>query len=269
MIKTPWTTKEINFVLSQHKKGFSRFDIAKSFREKFLYSRSSDSIRHCIESYGYDIELYVPRVLLVDVETKPMKYFSWGPKVDYLAKDLMIEDGAMMSWSAKWLGEKEVFYQDQRGNEKNLTNDKKLMKGLHELMEEADIVIWQNGDNFDYGVINDRFTEHKMPLPAKYKTIDTKKLAMKHLRLPYYSLAYMTERFNTKYKKQDHADFPGMKLWIECEAGNLKAWNSMKKYNEFDVLSMEELFINTLAPLGRGNKVVQDAMRAYNNRKKK
>lgn len=268
-MKLQWEQKEITFVLSKYRVGFSRFEIAKLFTERFLYSRSPDSIKHCIDVYGQNIELYIPKVLLVDVETKARKYYAWGPKTEYLGMEMMIEDGAMMSWSAKWLGEKEIFYKDQRGNEKNLLNDKKLILPLHKLMEEADIIVWQNGDSFDYGIINDRFAEHKIELPSKYKTIDTKKIAKRYLRLPYNSLGYMTERFNTKYKKQDHSEFPGIKLWKECEAGNIKAWNCMKTYNEFDVLSMEELFLNTLAPLARGNKTVQDALRAYKAIKKK
>jgi DNA polymerase elongation subunit (family B) len=269
MIKKEWTKAEITFVRNQYKKGNSRFTIAKKFYERFLYRRTPDSIKHCIDVHCSDIELYIPKVLLVDVETKPRKYYAWGPKTEYLAKAMMIEDGAMMSWSAKWIGQSKIYYQDQRGNEKNLTNDKKLMKPLFDLMEQADIIIWQNGDQFDYGIINDRFTEHRMGLPSEYRTIDTKKIACRHLNLPYNSLEYMTGRFNTKYKKQDHKDFPGFTLWEECMAGNRKAWNSMKKYNEYDVLSLEELFVDTLAGLASNSKVVKDAMRAYEATKKK
>jgi uncharacterized protein YprB with RNaseH-like and TPR domain len=266
--KKEWTTPEITFVRNQHKKGNSRFTIVKKFYERFLYRRTPDSIKHCIDTNCADIEKYIPKVLLIDVETKPRLYYAWGPKTEYLGLEMMVEDGAMMSWSAKWLGNDKIYYLDQRGNEKNLINDKKLMKPLHKLMEEADIVIWQNGDAFDYGIINDRFTEHGMELPSKYRTIDTKKIAKRHLRLPYNSLAYMTDRFNKKYKKLDHSEFAGIKLWKECMKGNTKAWNSMKKYNEYDVLSLEELFVDTLAKLAKDNKTVQDAMRAYNAAKK-
>ena len=46
--------------------------------------------------------------------------------------------------------------------------------------------------------------------------------------------------------------------------GNIKAWNCMKVYNEFDVLSLEELFVGTLARFAKGNAKVAAAMRAYN-----
>ena len=53
-------------------------------------------------------------------------------------------------------------------------------------------------------------------------------------------------------------------MWDECMKGNVKAWNCMKTYNEFDVLSLEELFVNTLAKFAKGNYKVAAAMRTYN-----
>jgi DNA polymerase elongation subunit (family B) len=268
-MKQPWTRSEITFVRNCHKRGLSRFEIAKLFYEKFLYQRSPDSIRHCVETHAQDIELYIPKVLLVDVETKPKKSWHWGVWQQNLSHNMMIEDGALLSWSAKWIGESGISYKDQRGNEKSLMNDKNLLKPLVELLKSADIVIWQNGDGFDYGEINNRIAEHGLDVPDNYKTIDTKKVAKRHLRLPWYSLEYMTERFNKKYKKQDHKEFPGFALWDEVMKGNKKAWNCMRTYNEFDVLSMEELFVDTLAKFARGSKIVRDAMRAYEHAKKK
>jgi hypothetical protein len=263
-MKKEWKKNEITFVLTEYKKGYSRFEIAKKFRIKFNYTRSPDSIKHAIDVYGMGIEKELPKVLLVDIETKPKKSWHWGVWQQNLSHNMMIEDGAILSWSAKWIGEKEIFYKDQCGNEKNLMNDKELLKPLVKLMSEADIIIWQNGDGFDYGEINNRIAEHDLSVPDEYKTIDTKKIAKKHLRIPWYSLAYMTERFNKKFKKQEHKDFPGWTLWDECMKGNKRAWASMKKYNQFDVLSMEELFVDTLYKFAKGNAKVAEAMRAYN-----
>jgi DNA polymerase elongation subunit (family B) len=268
MKKKEWSKAEINFVLGLYKKGYSRFEIAKAYNTKYKETRTPDSIKHCIDSHGQDIEKNLPKVLLVDIETKPKKSWHWGVWQENLGHNMMIEDGAILSWSAKWIGESEVFYKDQRGNEKNLMNDKKLLKPLVKLMDQADIIIWQNGDSFDYGEINNRIAEHKLPVPDEYKTIDTKKIAKRHIRMPWYSLAYMTERFNKKYKKQDHKEFPGFSLWDQCMLGNKKAWDCMRKYNQFDVLSMEELFVDTLAKFVKGNARVAEAIRAYKAVKK-
>jgi hypothetical protein len=262
-VKKDWDKKEINFLIKEFKKGYSRFEIAKKFFERFGYSRSPDSIKHGIDVYAQHVEKDTPKVLLVDIETKPKKSWHWNVWEENINHTMMIEDGAILSWSAKWIGEKEIFYKDQRGKEKDLMNDKELLKPLVKLMSEADIIVWQNGDSFDYGEINNRIAEHSLPIPNEYKTIDTKKIAKRHLRLPWYSLAYMTARFNKKYKKQEHKEFPGWDLWGQCMRGNRKAWECMKKYNQFDVLSMEELFVDTLAKFAKGNARVASAIRAY------
>jgi DNA polymerase elongation subunit (family B) len=270
MKKNDWLKSQITYVLNLYKKGFSRKEIAKSYNSKFEDARTPDSIKHCIDTHGLDIEKNLPKVLLVDIETKPKKSWHWGVWNQNLSHNMMIEDGAILSWSAKWIGESQdkIIYKDQRGKEKNLMNDKALLKPLTKLMSEADLIIWQNGDSFDYGEINNRIAEHDLPVPDIFKTIDTKKIAKRHLRLPWYSLAYMTERFNKKYKKQDHSEFPGFALWDQCMAGNRKAWDCMRKYNQFDVLSLEELFVDTLSKFAKGNEKVAAAMRSYQANKK-
>lgn len=57
----------------------------------------------------------------------------------------------------------------------------------------------------------------------------------------------MTDKLCKKYKKQVDREFNGFSLWKECLADNIKAWDCMKKYNEYDVLSLEELYY-ILAP---------------------
>lgn len=51
-----WTEKEIKFVLERHKSGYSRSEISEEYNEEFGKKRSSNSIKHCIETYSdYDI----------------------------------------------------------------------------------------------------------------------------------------------------------------------------------------------------------------------
>ena len=48
-------------------------------------------------------------------------------------------------------------------------------------------------------------------------------------------------------KKLSHGKYAGFDLWKECLKDNPKAWAEMKKYNKYDVLSLEELY-NKLIP---------------------
>lgn len=51
-----WTEKEIRFVLEQHEEGLSRSEITEEYKVKFGKKRSTNSIKHCIDTYGdYDL----------------------------------------------------------------------------------------------------------------------------------------------------------------------------------------------------------------------
>jgi uncharacterized protein YprB with RNaseH-like and TPR domain len=132
-------------------------------------------------------------------------------------------------------------YEDQR-NAKDIEDDSKIVKSLWKLLDEADIVVTQNGKSFDDKVVNARFLHHGMKPPSTFRHIDTKLIAKKHFRFTSNKLEYMTSKFCKKYKKSGHAKFPGFSMWRECMKGNIEAFDEMKEYNELDVLSLEELY---------------------------
>lgn len=266
MSKQEWTKSEVTFVLNLYKKGFSRTEITKAFNSKYLSNRTSDSIKHCINSYGSTIEKDLPKVLILDIETAPMLGYIWGLYDQNIPLNMLVSDWFILSWTAKWLGEDKIIYKDQRNKKgKSLHNDKSLLIPLWNLIDEADIIITQNGNSFDLKKLNSRFLENNLGVPSHYKKIDTYLLAKKHFNFTSNKLEYMSKKFNKKYKKQSHDDFSGFKLWDECLKGNIKAWKSMEKYNNFDVLATEELFLN-LAKFDR-TEVVTSALRVYQNKK--
>lgn len=183
------------------------------------------------------------KVLILDIETCPNKVYSWGIFDQNIGLDMIIDDWSILSFSAKWLGDppNKVMYQDV-SKEKNYRNDEKIVKTLHSLLEECDVTISQNGVRFDLPKIQTRFLKYGMKPPSSFRNIDTLRIAKKHFAFTSNKLAYMTELLCTKYKKLSHSDFSGFKLWDECMKGNKKAYSSMKKYNSYDVLSLEELY---------------------------
>lgn len=181
------------------------------------------------------------KVLIFDIETAPIMCYTWGLFDQNIALNQIHTDWHILAWSAKWLGNKKVMYMDQRKS-KDITNDKNILLALWKLLDEADVVITQNGKNFDAKKVNARFVYHGMQPPSSYKHIDTLQLAKKHFGFTSNKLAYMTNWLCTKYKKLEHNKFPGFELWKECLKGNTKAWKEMEKYNKHDVLSLEELY---------------------------
>lgn len=183
------------------------------------------------------------KVLTFDIETTPILAYVWGLRDQNISLNQIHTDWQVMAYAAKWLGKSKVYYQDKRSQ----TTDFQLLKGIWELLNEADIVITQNGKNFDSPKLNARFIEHGMPPPSPYKHLDTYKIAKGVAEFTSHKLEYLTEKLNTRYKKLSHKRFPGMSLWTECLKGNNAAWNEMKVYNIHDVLSTEELYMKLRA----------------------
>lgn len=184
-----------------------------------------------------------PKVLILDIETAPMLAYVWDLKDQNIGLSQIHTDWHLLAWCAKWLDDpvSKAVYQDQR-NAKNIQDDKTLLQDLWQMLDEADIVITQNGKNFDGPKLNARFIMHGMKPPSPYQHKDTYQIVKSVAKFTSNRLEYLTDKLCTKYKKLSHGKFPGMSLWKECLSGNKEAWNEMQKYNIHDVLSTEELY---------------------------
>jgi len=184
-----------------------------------------------------------PRVLLIDIETKPILAYVWALFDQNVSLNQIANDWSILSFSAKWLDDppSKIMYKDV-SRAKNIDDDKAVLAAIWKLLDEADVVISQNGKSFDHKKINARLILNGFTPPSSFKHIDTLLLAKKHFGFTSNKLAYMTDKLCTKYKKLEHKEFAGFEMWSACMAGNPKAWRMMKKYNMYDVLSLEELY---------------------------
>lgn len=185
-----------------------------------------------------------PKILLLDIETAPILGYCWGLWENNIALNQVHTDWFILSWAAKWLGDppSKTMYMDQR-KAKNIEDDSELLKQVWKLMDEADILLTQNGKSFDTKKLNARFILNGMQPPSSFKHIDTMLLAKKHFAFSSNKLEYMTNKLCTKYKKLvNRGEFAGFEMWAQCLKGNIKAWKAMEKYNRYDVLSLEELY---------------------------
>lgn len=184
-----------------------------------------------------------PRCLVYDIETTPMTAHVWGLRDQNIGLNQIIKDWSVLAWAAKWLGDppSKAMYLDNR-KAKDVRDDKALLQPLWKLLDEADIVITQNGKNFDSPKLNARFIVHGMNPPSPYTHLDTYQIVRRVAKFTSNKLEYLTDKLCVKYKKLSHKKFPGMSLWNECLNGNKDAWNEMKRYNIHDVLSTEEFY---------------------------
>lgn len=184
-----------------------------------------------------------PKILLLDIETAPVLGYVWGLWENNLGLNQVKSDWFILSWSAKWLNSppEEVMYADQR-KAKVLEDDTAILKQIWDLLNECDVVITQNGRNFDQKKLNARFIIQGFKPTSSYKHIDTFIIAKKHFGFTSNKLEYMSDKLCKKYKKLKHEKFSGFEMWSECLKGNQAAWKEMEKYNKYDVLSLEELY---------------------------
>lgn len=264
-MKKEWSKAEINFVLKLYSRGLSRREIAKQFNEKFDCERSHDSIKHCIEIYGTKVEKHIPKVLIIDIETRSLTVKTFGLRDQNIGLEQVVDDGGILCWSAKWLGSDEIFFEETKGVK---SREKIILKKLKKLMDEADIIMGQNSKKFDVPIVMGLFLYYGLIDDVReFKQIDTLKMSTSKYKFLSHKLQYMSNKL-CEVKKQTHAKFPGMSLWMEYEAKNPLAFVEMKKYNMADVEATEELFLK----LSKGckTKLVTDALRAYSeNRKNK
>lgn len=192
-----------------------------------------------------------PNILIIDIETAPILASVWSIWDQNIPLNMIEKDWHIISFSAKWLESEDkkivygphrkIMYMDQR-HEKNVENDKKLLKEIHKLLDSSDIVIGQNSKQFDIKKLNARFIMNGIKPPSPYKQIDTKQIASRVFGFTSNKLEYLSEKLCPDVKKSKHSKFPGFELWKQCLAGNIEAWDEMKKYNPQDVLSTEAVY---------------------------
>ena len=241
------TNEELGFVKELRDHGYSWVEITKRFNYEFGMRKKKETLRTAFRrSFHYTPQgkrLEAPKVLIMDVETAPIIGYVWKMYDNNLSPNMIKQDWHLLSWAAKWLGDppEKTMYMDQR-KAKNIEDDKRILKGMWKLMDEADILITQNGVSFDTKKLNARFILNGMQPPSHYRNIDTLKIARRNFKFTSNKLEYMTDQLCTKYKKLKHSKYSGFELWKECLAGNAEAWDEMEKYNKYDVLSLEELY---------------------------
>lgn len=173
------------------------------------------------------------RLLLLDIETAPHVAYVWGLWQQNVSLGQLVDSGYVLCWAAKWAGEPEIFFDSLQRSK-----PKKMLKGIHKLLEEADAVIHYNGSKFDIPTLNKEFLLHKMNPPSSYRQIDLLNTARQRFRFASNKLDYVAQALGIG-KKTKHR---GFELWIKCMEGDEEAWAEMEKYNKNDVVILEGVY---------------------------
>lgn len=172
-----------------------------------------------------------PKILIYDLEVTPTLGWTYGL---YKTNVIKVEQNpSIMSISWRWYGENITKHESlatiprKRGTDANLA----LVKLIHSLFDEADVVVAHNANRFDNKVATASFLRYNLTPPSPYKTIDTLAVARNVARFNSNSLNSLGELFGLGSKtKITHGD-----LWYDCLTGSGKAWRQLKEYNNQDV----------------------------------
>lgn len=177
------------------------------------------------------------KVLALDVELSPLMAYVWGLyNVDSISLDQMRESQEVICFGAKWVGGDYVFRSVYHHGKTQ------MLTALHQLLDEADVVLGWNSRNFDMKHVQREFIENGYPPPSPVKHIDLMLVARKEFRFPSNKLEYVSRKLLGVGK----VDNGGFKTWLACLTGTDKekhrAWARMKKYQKQDVLLLEPLY---------------------------
>lgn len=177
------------------------------------------------------------KILLLDIETAPNLAHVWGLWNQNVGITQIVTAGYTLCWSAKWLGSGEMSFCSL-----NDVPAKTMLKHIHKLLDEAEVVVHYNGKKFDIPTLNKEFIVHGMKPPSPYKQVDLLQVVRSQFRFPSNKLDYVARALGLG-KKVEHK---GHQLWLDCMAGNESAWKEMQEYNIQDVLLLEKLYYKIL-----------------------
>tara|TARA_R110001606_G_scaffold200790_2_gene348754 strand:- start:919 stop:1527 length:609 start_codon:yes stop_codon:yes gene_type:complete len=173
------------------------------------------------------------KTLYLDIETTPIKAYVWGLWDQNVSINQIIEPTEMLCFGARWNGTKKVIFKSVHHDGK-----KAMLEELHKLMEEADVLVGWNSAAFDHKHINREFLENGMMPPSPVKDLDLMSVVKANFQFPSNKLDYVAQKLGVGAKVK-HS---GFQLWIDCMAGNSKAWVEMKKYQIQDVNLLIDLY---------------------------
>jgi DNA polymerase III epsilon subunit-like protein len=178
------------------------------------------------------------RLLSIDIETLPGKYYAFSPWNQNLGRHMMIEDWSLLSYSAKWVGDNKIISSVLTPEEVAIRDDRRLAFEIWHLLNKANVVITHNGKRFDIKKINARLWKHKLTKPSSYKVIDTLVEAKK-----VFGLTYNTMDFIAEFVERDRKLDTEKGLWVRADHGDPDALREMLEYNEQDVRTQEQIYM--------------------------
>jgi hypothetical protein len=183
------------------------------------------------------------RVLYYDIETSLQLVSVFGlSHNDWIDPDNLISERHLISACWQWEGEDKVhsvsLLDDPKRFKKDIHDDYHVVKTLHGIMSQADVLIGHNSDSFDKPFLDTRAIYHGLdPLPP-ITSIDTYKVAKQRFRFNSNKLSYLGTYLGLGAKMETSKG-----LWHKVLKGDKAAIKEMTSYNKRDVTLLRDVFL--------------------------
>jgi len=183
------------------------------------------------------------RVLILDLETAPALVYTWGLRDQNIGVEQIERDQYVLMWCARWLGENkqlsDSLIKHPQTFKKDPTNDHEIALSLRELMDEAHLIVTQNGGSFDLKWANTLFLKHNIEPPSHYYSVDL----LLASRRSYYSISHRLDFRGRQLGLGGKMEHEGFKLWLKVMRGDKQAFKRMENYCHRDVKLTEDYYL--------------------------
>lgn len=186
-----------------------------------------------------------------DIECKPGIVHSWGLFNQTHSLNQVVEQPGMISFAWRWNDSKKVIFRSVHHD-----GHQKMIEDLHALMDEADALVSWHGASFDTKHAKREFLQLGMLPPSPAREIDLLRVTKSHFRFFSNKLQNVAEQLGVGSKNETG----GHSLWVDCMAGDDKAWRKMRTYNIQDVNLLVDLYGRLLPWIPNVNKSVIDGI---------
>jgi DNA polymerase elongation subunit (family B) len=238
------TNHQIKEIYSLSNKGYSHRRIAEIVLDRrSRKSTVSDLLKKGVNP-TLEEPIKKPIIVYLDIETAPCLGYYWKRWEENISEAQVVSESFIICYSYKLAGDEEIYFNVLNPTEIDTEDDSRLLKGLHKILSNSDIIIAHNGIRFDLPVIQTRMLFHGLTPPLPYKVIDTLRMAKRNFKFPSNSLSSLATYLKLTRKTSPNG---GFNLWKGFLKGEEEAIQTMIDYNVNDVVVLEELYL-TLRP---------------------
>lgn len=239
MAAKPWGDAELK-KLRNHYEGkpswMTENELAGRLASSF--KRSPESIRWQLRNFRKVLTVESPKILLLDIETLPIEAKVWGTWKQNIYPDQIKKDWSIVCWSAKWLFGDKAFGVHVTPEEARERKEGSILEPIWDIMDQANVIITHNGNEFDIKKLNTKFLVAGFPKPSYSKSIDTLEIAKKNFSFTYNKMGWINQILGIGTKMETSFEW-----WDEASEGNKKYLDLMLEYNKQDVDILEELYL--------------------------